>query len=236
MPSLRPVYDFKGKNINNKKNRDKKNKNHNKAFRVDTTDSSSDSEYETKNKTGKAQNGVSCNGNNIYFQTGVSDKSVSALIRIINQKNNDFKELLQNKLIGTADPAPLWLHITSYGGDLFACFRAIDAITSSLIPIYTVIAGYAASAGTLMSVVGKKRFMTPNSYMLIHQLSSGAIGTFWQIKDEFNNLDMIMDDIYDIYLKHSKISRKDLESFLSHDLWFKTDKCIEYGLVDEVFV
>ncbi len=240
MSASRPTYDFKGKRINNKnrdRKRDRKNKNYNKAFRADTTDSSSDSDYEDNNsKNNGGNNGVSCSGNNIYFRTGVSDKSVSALIGIINKKNDEFKKLLENKLIGSAEPAPLWLHITSYGGDIYASYRAIDAITSSQIPIYTVIAGYAASAGTLISVVAKKRFITPSSYMLIHQLSSGACGKFWEIRDEVENLTMIMEDIYNIYEKHSKLSREQLESFLSHDIWFKADKCIEYGLVDEVFM
>ena len=43
---------------------------------------------------------------------------------------------------------------------------------SCSISIYTVIEGYTASAGTLISVYGRKRFIRKNTYMLIHQLSS----------------------------------------------------------------
>lgn len=228
----RPHYDFKSRNNNNKPK-----KKHNRSFKLISDSSESDTELDNvptvANDKGDAN--IFAEGNHIYFQSKVSDTSVAKLINLINQKNNEFKKLLENKMIESAQPKNLWLHITSYGGCLFSCFRAIDAIMQSLIPIYTIIDGYAASAGTLMAVVGKKRFMAPNSYMLIHQLSAGAVGTFWEIKDEYNNLEMMMNDIYNIYLSHSKLNREELEAYLAHDSWWKLDKCIECGLVDEVY-
>lgn len=231
----KPHYDFK-----QQYNKHKINKKHNKSFKI--LSDSSDSEIENDKQNTNAplatdkNDGVTVNGNHIYYQTKVCDSSVTKLITIINNKNNEFKKLLENKMIESAQPKNLWLHITSYGGSLFACFRAIDAIKNSVIPIYTIVDGYAASAGTLMSVVGKRRYMNANSYMLIHQLSTGAIGTFWEIKDEFDNSKMMMDDIYNIYLENSKLTREELESYLSHDLWWKSDKCMETGLIDEIYV
>ena len=228
----KPHYQFKkNHNNNNNKNKDK----HIKVFRVVSTDSSTDDEHDYDDENGAGNNGVTVDGNHIYFQTNVSDKSVTELIKVINQKNNEFKKLLKNKLIESVTPTNLWLHITSFGGSLLACFRAVDAIKKSIMPIYTVVEGYAASAGTLMSVVGKKRFMTPSAYMLIHQLSGGACGTYWELKDEHINTEMMMNDIYNIYVEHTKMTKKELEEYLSHDLWFKVDKCIEIGLVDEIF-
>jgi ATP-dependent Clp protease protease subunit len=223
---LKPHYTFKH---HKKYNKNELLKNLKK--RLDN-DSDSESEHDKKEKN---NDNVYCRGNDIYFQSDVSDKSVLKLIKIINQKNDEYEKLTKNKLLKTSTPSSLYLHITSYGGDLFACFRAIDAIKGSIMPINTIVDGYAASAGTLMSVVGHNRYMTPNSYMLIHQLSSGAMGTFWQIKDEYVNLDMIMNDIYEIYIKNTKLSRKQLEEYLSHDSWWKLDKCSQYGLIDEQY-
>jgi ATP-dependent protease ClpP protease subunit len=41
----------------------------------------------------------------------------------------------------------------------------------------------AASAATIISVAGTKRFITPSSYMLIHQLSTFMSGNFEQLKE-----------------------------------------------------
>ena len=180
-------------------------------------------------------NGVTHKHNRIYFKTNVNDNSVESLIRIIENKVHKYKKLAQNKSIAHCEPAPLYLHITSFGGSLLACFRAIDAIRRCEIPIYTVIDGYAASAGTLMSVVGKRRYMTPSSYMLIHQLSSGSIGKYWEIKDDFENCETWMNDIYNIYLENTNLNREQLTEYLSHDLWWKSDRCLETGLIDAVY-
>lgn len=179
--------------------------------------------------------GVTHKHNRIYFKTDVNDESVESLIRIIENKVHKYKKLAANKSLAKATPAPIYLHITSFGGSLLACFRAIDAIKRSEVPIYTVIDGYAASAGTLMSVVGKKRFMTPSSYMLIHQLSSGSVGKFWEIKDDFANCETWMNDIFKIYIENTNLTKEQLEEYLSHDLWWKASKCLETGLIDEVY-
>lgn len=173
--------------------------------------------------------------NHIYFRSTVNGKSVNKLINIINEYNTNFEDIRKDVTIKNVEPNPIYLHITSYGGCLFSCFRAIDCIKNSKIPIYTIIDGHAASAGTLISVVGEKRFITPHSYALIHQLSSGVIGKFWAIKDEYTSLETIMDDIYNIYIEHTDLTKEDLEKLLAHDIWWNAKECVEKTLVDEIY-
>lgn len=180
---------------------------------------------------------VVCKYNKIYFRGKVSESSVDRLITILEEKNKEFLEYIKDSdLFETITPAPLYLHITSFGGCLFSGFRAVDAIKRSKIPIYTVIDGHAASAATLMSVVGVKRYMTPNSWALIHQLSASSGGTYWNIKDEYRNCTDMMNKIYSIYEEKTTMSVEKLKEILSHDRWWDVDKCIEMRLVDDVYV
>jgi ATP-dependent protease ClpP protease subunit len=48
----------------------------------------------------------------------------------------------------------IYLYINSYGGSVFAGFSAVDYIKNSEVPVTTIIDGCAASAATMMSVVG----------------------------------------------------------------------------------
>ena len=66
--------------------------------------------------------------------------------------NADFAALQQKNPTVQMTPAPIVLHINSFGGGVFAAFAAIDFIKQSKIPVYTVVEGATASAGTLMSV------------------------------------------------------------------------------------
>lgn len=173
--------------------------------------------------------------NHIYFRDEVKDSTINKLIALIDAKNDEFAELQKDPLIKHAEPKPLMLHITSNGGLLSSCMRAIDAIKNSKIPVHTIVEGNAASAATMMSVVAAKRYMTKSSYMLIHQLSGGNGGTFWEMKDGFENASDKMDHIYEIYVENTKMKRKQLEQILSHDKWFRLSECLEKGLVDEEY-
>jgi ATP-dependent protease ClpP protease subunit len=102
------------------------------------------------------------------------------------------------------------------------------------VPIHTYVDGFSASAATFLSVVGNYRFMSRNSYMLIHQLSSNCWGTYANFEDEKQNLDLMMKTIKDVYKKYTKVPMKKLDEILKHDLLWDANTCLEYGLIDEI--
>ena len=171
--------------------------------------------------------------NHIYFYANVSKDTVyrlNDLIVKINQKYNDIKSKNPSLEI---TPKPIYLHINSYGGGVFADFAAIDFIKNSEIPVHTIIEGASASAATLMSVVGEKRYMCKNASMLIHQLSSWTEGKMNELEDEFHNLEDMMEHIKSIYIEHTKLKKTELAKILKHDRWWDFDKCKKHGLFDE---
>ena len=101
-------------------------------------------------------------------------------------------------------------------------------------PVYTYIDGFAASAATLISVVGKKRFITKNSLMLIHQLSGSDSGKYDELQDQMSNMKVLMDMIENIYLNHTYIQLNELEILLKKDIWLNAETCLKFGLVDEI--
>ena len=116
----------------------------------------------------------------------------------------------------------------------FAALSTIDTIKNLKIPVVSIIEGGAASAATMISVVCAHRVIYKNSYMLIHQLSSGCWGKMNQLEDEMENLKKLMSRIKLIYKEHTKIEDDDLDSILKHDLWWDSKKCKNTGLVDEI--
>ena len=110
----------------------------------------------------------------------------------------------------------------------------MDMIIGSRIPVNTIVDGCAASAATLISVVGTRRYITKHSYILIHQLSSIFWGNFEQLKDDMENSHKFMSMIKSIYKQYTKIPMKKLDEILKHDLWFTAEEALSYGLVDEI--
>jgi len=174
---------------------------------------------------------ISSEDNHIYFYSDVSNKSVYELnreIRHVTQRMLD----IQRKY--NVDPPPIYLHINSYGGSIFAGMSAVDAIKYNKVPIYTVVEGCAASAATLMSVVGKKRYIRPHAHMLIHQLSTIFWGKMDEFDDEMKNLNKLMELIKNIYKEHANVPNSELDEILKHDIWWNANKCVDCNLVDEV--
>ena len=169
--------------------------------------------------------------NKIYFYGPVSQRSSFELKNKIEEADTQSQLISQQYDI---DPPPIHLHIQSEGGSLFHSFYIIDLIKTLKTPVYTYIDGFAASAATLISVAGKKRYISHNSLMLIHQLSGSESGKFEELKDQFNNLQGLMDIIKKIYLENTKIPKEHLESLLKQDIWLNSVKCLQYGLVDKI--
>lgn len=169
--------------------------------------------------------------NEIYFYGPVSQMSCFELKNKLNSldaKSSIFH--MQYKI----DPPPIHLHIQSQGGSLYHTLYIIDLIENMKTPVYTYVDGFAASAATLISVVGKKRYMTKNSLMLIHQLSGADSGKFYELQDQMSNMQILMNKINKIYLNKTKIDQETLLKLLQKDLWLDAETCISYGLVDEI--
>ena len=177
------------------------------------------------------------NNNHIYFTSHVNTDNINRLIKLINDANLDFAELSRNYIVQSIVPKPIYLHVNSEGGDLFEGFRAMDAVANSKIPIYTVCEGTAVSAGALIYLAGKRRFMTEYSYLLIHQLSASCKGTYEMLKDDGVNNKHLMNRIAEFISKKSggKLTKKKLDEILKHDIFWPYSKCIKIGMVDELY-
>lgn len=174
---------------------------------------------------------ITTDKNNIYFYGSVTSDSCRVLGNKLNELINSHRVFKNDYNI---DAPPINLHIQSSGGSLINTFYVLDIIIKSDVPIHTYVDGYAASAASLISSVGKKRYMTDNSMIMIHQLYSGNEGKYKELDDDMINLNTFMSMIKKIYLKHTNIAPNKLDEILEHDLWLDSKKCLELGLIDEI--
>jgi ATP-dependent protease ClpP protease subunit len=171
-------------------------------------------------------------GNRIYFYSDVLRDSILNLNRQIDELTKQLKVI--QFTYDLKEPPRIELHICSEGGDIFPAMSSVDKIINNPIPIDTYCEGIVASAATLLSCIGSKRYITPSSCMLIHQVSSGLWGNYMQFKDEIKNLELLMELIKGVYSKKTKFNNAELEDLLNHDLCLNSKKCLDYGLVDKI--
>lgn len=169
--------------------------------------------------------------NHIYFNDDISMSSVTNLNRSIRELQN---ELIMMGVKNGIDPPPIKLHITTYGGSVHAAFSAIACIKSSKIPVHTIVDGYAASAGTLISVCGARRYINRHSSMMVHELSGFTWGRMSMMEDQMEDMKKMMVKLKEIYTSHSKLTSKQLDKIMKKDSDWYAEECLEKGLVDEI--
>ena len=225
------LYEY---NINKKGKKEKKDKNNKNEKNDDEISINESIQNDLSNLLGKKNKDtkIERDNNHVYFHSEVDRESIFELVMLIKEAEEE-SMLTSFKL--NIDVIPIYLHINSFGGSIFAAFSAIDVIKACRVPVYTIIEGSTASAGTLISIVGKKRYIRPNAFMLIHQLSSGCWGKMSEIEDEYKNLQELMERIKEIYKEYTNIPKKELNDLLKHDLWLNSSKCLKYGLAEEIW-
>jgi len=166
---------------------------------------------------------ISYDSNNIYFRPSepINRNHIFSLTRLIQEKNN--KSNIKNL-------NPIKLHITSRGGDAELGLMAYDLLKQSKIPIYTYCEGYVYSAATFIYLAGTKRFITPNSTFLIHQINFEHCGKYNDLIDIHQNTTIIMKNMENLYLKETKIDKKTLKKFFTRDITLSSDDCIKLGI------
>ena len=98
----------------------------------------------------------------LFLVGEVCNETVMGAIQQIFQINREDADL------PAGERKPIVLYIDSNGGDAWACDAMIDAIRTSITPVYTVNLGICYSAGFLIFVAGHKRFAMPSSTFLLH--------------------------------------------------------------------
>lgn len=172
--------------------------------------------------------------NHIYFYCEVDRESIFQLATLI--RDAELESLITSLKLGI-DEVPIYLHINSLGGYIYQALIVIDVMEACKVPIHTIVEGSTASAGTLISIFGKKRYIRPNAFMLIHQLSTDSWrgGKMNEIEDDFKNVQDLMEKIKKMYKDNTKLNKKELNDILKRDVWFDAEKCITCGLVDEIW-
>jgi ATP-dependent Clp protease, protease subunit len=181
-------------------------------------------------------------GNKIVFMSNINDQSASILIKqlceleqailedkktIVEPKSTKYVDIiLQNK--------PILLELTTSGGSVISAFSIINCMNNLKVDVHTIINGCAASAGTLISLAGKKRYIYKYSYVLIHEIRSSFWGKLTTIEDQYNNTQKMMTNIIDYYKQYLKMEEKELTDILQRDRFLSPDDCLKIGLVEQI--
>lgn len=166
--------------------------------------------------------------NRILWVDGEIDITLLEITRLIMYWN------IQDKDMPVEERKPIKLFIFSPGGNLAETMHACSVIQMSKTPVWTVNMGMALSGGFLLLISGHKRYTMPYARAMLHRGSGGAAGTFGQAEDAMKDYNAQMNDLQELVLKQTKISKQAFSKRKDRDWYFGADEQIKHGVVDEI--
>ncbi len=128
------------------------------------------------------------------------------------------------------------LYINSPGGSVTAGLAIYDTMLYIKPDVATICIGMAASMGAVLLAAGAKgkRFVLPNSEVMIHQVMGGAEGQAVDIKIRAERILRIKDQLNRILAKHTNQPFERVEKDTDRDYFMGPEEAVKYGLVDKI--
>jgi ATP-dependent Clp protease protease subunit len=128
------------------------------------------------------------------------------------------------------------LYINSPGGSVTAGLAIYDTMQYIKPDVSTICVGMAASMGAVLLTAGAKgkRFVLPNSEVMIHQVLGGVQGQATDIKIHAERILQMKDSLNKIIAKHTGQTLKKVEEDTERDKFMTAQDALKYGLVDKV--
>lgn len=126
------------------------------------------------------------------------------------------------------------VEINSPGGDVFAGLAIYNALKGSGKEIVVKVMGVAASAASLVMMAGDKRIMPKNTFTMVHNPWSFAMGNADELRETADTLDKIGDSLQATYVAATGQSADKIKELLSKDTWLTAEESLELGFATEV--
>jgi len=127
-------------------------------------------------------------------------------------------------------------YINTPGGSVTAGMAIYDTMQYVKSDVSTICVGLAASMGAVLLAAGTrgKRFVLPNSEILIHQVMGGFEGQATDIKIRSEHILRIKDKLNKILAKHTGQTVAAIEKDTDRDRFMSAEEAVKYGIIDKI--
>ncbi len=160
----------------------------------------------------------------IFLGDGVNEHTANLIVaQLLFLDNQDSKK-------------DIYLYINSPGGSVYDALAIYDTMNFVKADVQTVGIGVQASAAAFLLSSGAKgkRFLLPNSTVMIHQPSSGTRGKVTDQEIDLKESLRIKGLLEDIMVKNTGQKKSQIHEDMERDRWMTADEAKKYGIVDEI--
>jgi len=132
----------------------------------------------------------------------------------------------------------IFFYINSPGGSVSAGLAIYDTMQFIKPDVSTLCIGQAASMGALLLAAGEKgkRFVLPNSRVMIHQPMGGFSGQASDVEIHAREILFLRQRLNEILARHTGQPLEVIQRDTDRDFFMGAEEAVKYGLVDKVLV
>ena len=132
--------------------------------------------------------------------------------------------------------ADISIYVNSPGGVITSGMAIYDTMQFVGCNVATYCIGQAASMAAVLLAAGTKgkRYVLPNSRILIHQPQGGARGTATDINIQAEEILRMRSRLNEILAKHTGQSAQKIEDDVDRDRFMSAEEAVAYGLADQI--
>ena len=183
----------------------------------------------------------------VVEQTGRGERLYDIYSRLLKDRiifiGGDIDDTMANTVIAqllflqneNAD-ADVSIYINSPGGLITSGLAIYDTMQFVGCNVQTYCLGQAASMAAVLLAGGTKgkRFVLPNSRILIHQPMGGARGTATDISIQAEEILRLRKRLNQILARHTGQALERIEEDLDRDRFMSAEEAVAYGLADQI--
>ncbi|WP_409295404.1 ATP-dependent Clp endopeptidase proteolytic subunit ClpP [Peribacillus sp. SCS-26] len=130
----------------------------------------------------------------------------------------------------------IYLYINSPGGSITAGMAIYDTMQFIKPKVSTICIGMAASMGAFLLAAGEKgkRYVLPNSEVMIHQPLGGAQGQATEIEIAAKRILFLRERLNQILSERTGQPLEVISRDTERDNFMTAERAVEYGLVDKI--
>lgn len=183
----------------------------------------------------------------VIEQTSRGERSFDIFSRLLNERvvflgtpvTDDVANLIVAQLIHLESDDPdkdISLYINSPGGSVYAGLAIYDTMQFIKPDVSTLCIGQAASMGAFLLAAGAKgkRFVLPNSRVMIHQPLGGFQGQASDIEIHAKEILYLKARLNGLLAEHTGQSLETIERDTERDNFMSAETAVAYGLADKV--
>lgn len=170
--------------------------------------------------------------NHVYFYSSITRKSAGDLIAtMLNIDYNNVEDMHKHGEI-----RPIYLHMLSEGGDIFAALAIHENIQRLHSPVHCYVNGFLSSAAIIILLACPHRYMSCNSFLGIHSIKMSVWGKLQFLQQCNDNYVKIWNSLENMYERNTKLKQNkiNIKKFMTESQIMDCEMALKYGFITDI--